>query len=54
MNFRFLYLIADFVYAIVCAALLLAAVNLRAICRVCFSYGSKSNMTLPSMAFGVC
>ena len=32
-----------------CADLLLAAVDLRAICRVCFSYGSKSNMTLPSM-----
>lgn len=38
----------------VCADLLLAAVNLRAICRTCFSYVGKSNMTLSSMVFGVC
>ena len=35
----------------VCNDLALAAVNLRAICRLCFTYGSKSSMTLPSMGF---
>lgn len=35
------------------AGLILSLVHLRAICRLCFSYDSKSCVTLPSTVFGV-
>lgn len=44
-----LFSMETFFVTTVCADLVSTAVNLRAICRMCFSSGIKSSMTLPSM-----